>query len=512
MSEETQKEEASKPSEVVGLEVKEEGGKKLYRCPNCGEWVDHFDWYGNIRSPMCPNCKKLVKRDLVPPDAIQWKPARKTSRKKAEEDEKLSMAKREYELKLIARELGEEVGEGVVSELEEEASRAMEEYRRYESESIFEAPKPPEKILFEVLSAYKHINPEFIRAMVRRAKRKGYMTPDELKFFLMNLKSGVKGPVEAQFIADEYAYALQREAEKAKKLGYPYPYSATFDSRQPYSTTTSSGWQTTSTYPYTSSQSTYPYTSSTYPYSSSYQTQQSSVSGGVTREELERMMNQLRQETQQTIQQALQQILQKKKEEELEDKLHALEMKQLEIQQQMINMMKSMKEEFMQMMQQIASQASQPPPNVVTRDEMEKMFMEKYMSLLEKQIESKDEAIRQWQQTVLNLNEKLKELKDENERLKLELMKELEMIKKREPIVYKPEGYKEDAFRLLAESVHHLAEVVKERKPIETTIKTLAPALTGQLPQQEKPKLKETKRSKSKVFEYLEGTEYVVEE
>jgi len=493
-----------------GLEVKEEGGKKYYKCPNCGEWVDHFDWYGNIRSPMCPKYKRLVRRDLVPPEAIVWKPAQKKKKKKTEEDEKVSEAKRKYELERIAKEIGAG-GETAVGRVEEEASKEMEEYQR--SDSLFETPKPPARVVFEVLSAYKHINPEFIRAMVRRAQRKGTLSPDELKFFLMSMKSGVKGEVEAQFIADEYAYALEQEAEKARKLGYPYPYSHTFGSR-PYpqkpSTYTypSSGYYGSQTY-YQSDNYTYP--TYNYPtYRSQSQAQQPQQ--GVSREELMRMMEEMRRETQQMMQQMMQQLIERKKREELEDKLHQLEMKQLEMQQQMVNMIKTMKDEFMQMMGQIVQQAQQPPPGVVTRDELEKMFLDKYTQLLEKQLEYKDRVTEQWREQVGKLMEEIKELRQEQEKQKLELLKQLEEVKKKEPIVYKPEGYKEDAFRLLAESVHHLADVIKERKPVETAIKAMAPAVTGQPVQPPKPQLKETRASKSRVEEYLEGTEFVVEE
>ena len=502
------------------LPSKEEGGKTLYQCPHCKQWVDHFDWYGDIHSPMCPNCKRLVRRELVPPEAIVWKPAgsrssRKKSKKKEEEED------RETVLEEIRKQLeeGEEEEEmstkkeekrkSLPRKLEEEFAEESEELLS-EEEGLFEVPKPPERVLFEILSQYKHIKPEFIRAMVRRSKLKGGLTPDELKYFLVSMKSGVKSEAEASFIAEEYALALKSEAEKAKKQGYPisYPlpnYMSPKPSPPPISTTSPYSYGSSSTY---------------------YRSPSTWVSTPMPSQgqDITALINSLRQE----FDARLRDLFEERERRKLEDRLHQMEIQTREQIRDIVDMMKNMQNQFQQALQQmqqqftealkeIAQMAQQPPPGVVTKEELEKLQLEQIIKMYEKQLEFWKKLDEEKSKRIEELLNELRGWKEKTEKERLELLREIERLSREAS--YKPTGYQSDEMRLIAEGIHTLAETIRDRKPVELLIKTVGPALVqphgafSPMTQQEKPQYVEVpEESKSKVTKLLEGTEYVAEE
>jgi len=486
-----------------------EDGTVVYQCPNCGDWVEYFEWFGDIKSPMCPSCKKLVKRDLIPPEAIVWKPAgsgstrSKKSRKRGKSSKTESLLRAE-EIRKIAEEVSELPDEeSFPRKIEREASIEMEESMR--DEGLFEAPKTPEKIVFEILSQYKHIKTEFIRAMVRRSKLKGGLTPDELKYFMLSMKSGVKSEAEAQFIAEEYKFALEREAKKAQKMGYPisYPIGITGSRTSPpigYGSYPSATARTYGGYP----------TTSTFTPASTY-----SPSTQAQSQNIEAMINQLRQEFQMQIRQ----ILEEKERRKIEDKLHELEKEQERRITDILNMIKEMNVQWQQQMQQMVQAfqeqlqqvvqiAKTPPENVVTRDDFEKFMLEQQRMMLEKQLELLMERDKEKSKQIEELLKEIKNWRDKSEKEKLELLKKIEELSRREP--YKPEGYKSDEMRLIAEGLHTLANVVQDRKPVEVVVKAV-PKLLGQ-PQTVPHYTEVPSESKSTVTDLLKGTEYVAEE
>lgn len=471
-----------------------EDGTKEYKCPNCGEWVPHFVWFSNATAPMCPKCNKFVPRDQVPPEAIVWQESKRETKKRAsrrrkkKEEEEESPEIREKELKKIEMELG-----------------AEEEEEYGGEEGLFETPKPPERVLWEILSQYKHIRSEFIRAMVRRSKIKGGLTPDELKYFLLNMKSGVKSEAEASFIADEYAWALRNEAEKAQKTGYPMSYPL-----PNYMAPKSGGF--VSSMGFGSRTSSY-----SPPYSPPVPSTISRYQPPSTTGDIDAKLEALRQEFQSTIQQ----LFQEKERKKLEERLHEMEIKSREqyrdilemikeMQRQFQEAMKEMYNQFMQGLQQLSQQAQNPPPNVVTREELEKLQLQQLNQMLQQQLEFWKKLDEEKSKQIMELIKELKTWKEKSEKDKLELLKKIEELSRREP--YKPEGYKSDEIRLLAEGVHTLADVAKEKRPIEIVVKTL-PMLMSQQPTPQQPRYQEVpSESKSNVIELLGGTEYVAEE
>ena len=169
-------------------ELEDFSGSEGAECPHCGEYSDEYPIYGKSPAPICPNCKKLVSKNDIPDELIVHK--EKKTGKKSKPDKK------------EVREI-----------LEEEAPDLVDN-----DEGFFKTPKKPAAVLADVLNEF-NCDESFIKMMVRRCMRMDGLHPTDLRNYLKAMKSGAKNDSEADYIADEYAYALREEEEKARMMG-----------------------------------------------------------------------------------------------------------------------------------------------------------------------------------------------------------------------------------------------------------------------------------------------------
>lgn len=178
----------------------------------------------------------LIKADLIPPEYLVYVEPKK-KRLPIEEAEVVEKREKKKEGKKIRRKRYED-------EYEEEYNEDYrdEDYDRYEKpeeESIFVRPKTPTEILRDVLTDFK-LNRDFIERMVKRSERFGFIHPTDLRNYLLTLKSGIKpgNYQEANYIADEYFYALQMEERKSMQQANAdriYPVGGSETTPPPYS-------------------------------------------------------------------------------------------------------------------------------------------------------------------------------------------------------------------------------------------------------------------------------------
>ena len=159
---------------------KEEKSETEYRCPHCGKPISYVYKVPHRNQYVCPLCKMTIKRTQLPKD-----------------------------IKIKPMEAPDE---------EEEEEQTPEELAE-----LFPTIKEPWQVLSNTLRMYG-VRERVIDALVRRAKMRsgGAMHPMELVEYLLTLKSGIKERKLAEFIAEDYRYALENEMHKAEKLGTQY--------------------------------------------------------------------------------------------------------------------------------------------------------------------------------------------------------------------------------------------------------------------------------------------------
>ncbi len=81
----------------------------------------------------------------------------------------------------------------------------------------FRRPRPPYLLLRQVLEEFA-VKERAIDIIVTRCRRQGEMHPTEVQQHLSRIESGIKKS-EADYIADEYYFALQHEDEQAAEFG-----------------------------------------------------------------------------------------------------------------------------------------------------------------------------------------------------------------------------------------------------------------------------------------------------
>ncbi|GAI14613.1 unnamed protein product, partial [marine sediment metagenome] len=96
--------------------------------------------------------------------------------------------------------------------------------KKEERPSVFKKPKTPSEILEGVCEEHQ-LNTKFIDLVVKRSERVGGIHPVDFRRMLAELDSGIgKAKAEADYIADDYYYALQQSQKNAEEAGYRMTY------------------------------------------------------------------------------------------------------------------------------------------------------------------------------------------------------------------------------------------------------------------------------------------------
>ena len=399
--------------EDVNEEVEE---RQEYVCPVCGEPVPYFLTKRRSTYAKCPKCGKSFRRKEVPPESLKF-----------------------------------------IDELRPPAKPAAEEEREEEEEggiSLFERPKPPHKVLEEVLREFG-VNEKFIEIAVKRSRRIGGIHPTDLRNMLWAMRSlsGVRDRETAAYIADEYALALQAEQRKAQELGlnisYPIGPSGRRDSYYISDYGLSPSYSRPPTFTSVSTGAGYGYGQPRY---SAPQAQP------LTREEIAMM-----------IRQALEEKRTREELQELRESQIRLQqetqMQLMKIQQEFQKQILQLAESFKDTMQTTIEKILESQKNVVTTDKLaeilEKREKDAYLRYLEKKSEDDRKMIEMLLKHYEKKFEEFKKLLEEKERHKA------------------AEGYKTDEMRLAAEAMHRVADVIEKKQPLKVIVEAL-PAVQRQ--------------------------------
>jgi len=305
-------------------------------------------------------------------------------------------------------------------------------------ESLFEKPKSPDQILREVLEEHQ-VNPRFIEYAVNRAKRLGGLHPIELQKMLTDLKSGIETKAEAQYIVDDYYYALQQEQEKARRLGYHVSYPLSYrpeetptpsyfyrprqDTPQPY--------QHTDTFRY--SPNPYP---SQQPYSQPYQP----YNQPVTLEQIAKL-----------IDDKINNVLLKQEEERRLQELRKELTEQIEL------IRNEFKEQINSLMNTVSTKSEpQQPAETITKEDLLNFQKQMLETIEKKKLESILEAEKEKAKLLREAYEA--RLKGDAEKID-QLNKKIEELTKKvaeKPVVVSSEGYTRDEYRIIADAMNIL--------------------------------------------------------
>jgi DNA-directed RNA polymerase subunit RPC12/RpoP/polyhydroxyalkanoate synthesis regulator phasin len=418
------------------------------KCPLCGAEVDYFIKKKKSAWAQCPACgKKFLVREHP-------------------------------ELQPFTR-VVEEEGEGRVSE--EEGGEVEEKPVRREAPppSLFEEPKPMEEIIAETLEDWgcdKH----FINTVVRYVNRKGYFDPNWLMTLLLQARTGRRfTPQEAWMVVDEIVSQVQREKEKAERLGRQYfgQIIWSYERQGPYppSQPTYAQQYPTPSYP----QPSYTPTPPGYTPLPSYQPpHQQTLSP---------------QQIQEMIQRALAEQRTKSDMEELKKMIYELEKRRIEdraeVERTLTKFMKATMKTIKETLQNITSvvqQPQQPQPAIDKRDlelmraELEKSYSQRIQELEKKLVEAKTEAEKR------ELVSRIEALQKQIEDLRAESGKPIS-----------PEGWQRDETRLVAELGTRFLEMLDKRKPMEYLVKVV--------PYVSKPPKQEVVRTEESVEEIVKA-------
>lgn len=328
--------------------------------------------------------------------------------------------------------------------------------------SLFERPKSPHQILKEVLEEYG-VNPRFIEMVVKRSRNTGGIHPSDLQYLLRHMRiSGVKDDETAAWIAADYGDRLKAEQEKARRTGERIFYPLTRPT-------------------ITSPPPRFDY--GDYGYGRGY------PEYGRPREPWETpemyRMRRYREAfagqalTKEDVAEIVKGILEEERKREEEKKIWEALQKQKEY-------VDSKFEELKNLLIQQSQSAS--PPDVATKEDIIKAIREKDTSDYIKYLEARQKDL-------------MEQLKEER-RFWKERLEELREKLEKPQVVYKPGEYSDDTLKFAAEGLHRLADIVERRQPLRVVIDGIPKLLYP--PVQEKPKLEETKESKTGIFEFLE--------
>ena len=322
-----------------------------------------------------------------------------------------------------------------LEELEPEEAKEEEEEEWEERGRVpFRRPRPAWMILKQILDEFG-VKPAAKKIIVTRCKRVGELHPTEVQRMLMDLDSGLNHK-EAGYVADEYYFALQSEQQETEE----------YESMTTYPRWERGGGYGGATYGW----SRYERTSTGYPIPPRTYTGRrpwEQPSGVLTEDRLMEILAQRDREFEERLRQR-----------RLEDNLTQL-MKQVI---NLSNEIKNIKE----------NPPTAVPPDVVTKADLEKQRADSYMKMLEKQVEILKETVGKYERLIERAkSEHKEELKELQQRYEKQLEKLYEELKEaRRHASRSTEGYREDSYRLAAEGMHRLADIIERKEPIKVVI------------------------------------------
>lgn len=397
--------------------------KKVFRCKHCG---DEF-----------PTVPELAQHSKVCEAAIEARA--KEPKKKVKKKEKKP----------------------------EDEKQVPSQEKKEERPSVFKKPKTPSEILEGVCEEHQ-LNAKFIDLVVKRSERVGGIHPVDFRRMLTELDSGIgKAKAEADYIADDYYYALQQSQKNAEDAGYrmSYPLDVRGETRE-------NGYRR----PFSESRRDEPpYERDRYhPPSERGYTPPSGYRKAFGGAEL----------TKEDVVDIVTDALTKKRQEDKIDELY----------KKMDERDKKRDEEMKEFMQETRSATSTPvdvkPPDTVTKEDLTHMFEKKDAS---ETIKAQEERLKMEKELRVAerkaQDEKHKDLIDDIRTLKDEI--------KNKPANISTEGYKDDSIRLLADT---LQTVVPGRYPIRDGLKIVFSPITGE---KERPKREKIDDGESSIFDNL---------
>jgi len=400
----------------------------MVKCPICGAEVEYFIRKPRSKYAKCPVCGKsfLIK------DHPELQPYIKVVDDKEEETEE---TEREETSK------------------EEETKEEKPKRKRVE---LFEPPKSPEDIIYEVMNEWG-LDEDFINHVVRYVQRKGgYLDAGWLMNMLLNARTGRRlTQQEAYLIVDEIISAIEQEKRKAEEMGRMYP--PFFITPLPQS---SRPVYPPYTYTSTPQQTHMYYTPTPQP---SYQPSYSMSSTSV--QSFPQSYQPAPQITPQMIQEWIRQSLQEFKRasdiDELKKMIMEIEKKRVEDRAELEKLIAKSREETLKEIKEIiANISTQPVETIDKKDidlmktELEKTYIQKINELEKKYLEAKSESEK-------------KELMKEIDRLR----GELESLKEGLARPVSPEGWQKDETRLVAELGSRFLDILRERRPLEYIVR-----------------------------------------
>jgi len=453
--------------------VEEDIGEVTITCPHCGATVDYVRKIQGRNHYMCPNCRKTIRKDLIP-EGIRI--------------EVIPMSERRKE-RLAQKQLLKEMLKGTVPGPEVLTLKKTEDIKKHEEEappeeSIYERIRTPAEILTVVLKRY-NVKPRCIEHLRAKAEMKGGLHPLELEERLNELSKSFTGIEDKRLIPDiveDYMLMLQKEEEKARRRGIRYIV-PTVMGRQSMPRQRFYGTGTVEMYPERATPHFYDRYSQYSPYSPYRPYEELPQQKALSKEDVLRMIMEWDRQ---------------REEKTKMDKLMDMIAEQQRIIAQLQAELKTLRE----------NPPAAVPPDVVTKEEFERILSQRdkdaYQKYLEMQLqdtkeqinrllESREKADEKWEQRLKEFQERYEKIiakleadyKEEREKL----MKKIEEAKREAAI----QGYKTDEARFRADVMKTVKEItsdVIEKAPLRKTLQiTVAPI------QERPPERRESKSS-----------------
>ena len=434
-------------------------------CPVCGVDVDNF--YRVDGKIYCPVCKNQIKKNqlsrevqqfIIDVDKLPWDTA-------SHEENNSSVF--------------DDADAGMQDEQQQVTQQAKKKTTQRKKQkqpiTLFDVPKQPEEIVAEVLSDHG-CTEEFIRGVVRYIQRKGFLDPAWLFQMLLKGRTGRKfTEMEAYMVVDEIISAIEQEKQKAEAVGRPFffPIVGRPESQQPmvFGQPIQFGQQQPNIYQFGRSfQNPQPniyaqqpqYTGNpitTLHQPSMWGAQQPALNPAA----IESMMEE-------KIQRAIEKLQKENEFNKLKDMISELAVKLKDVEHKTDEKVMSLKQELSGVLQDFMNQVVQhiksKPEDVVTKDDLEKLFQKQENELLKEK---------------LNIERQLAE-----HRIK---MLEEQMKHQMTALASVGEGWQDDKTRLIAQLGSQALKIIEERRPLEYIVRILPQ------PQQQKEKPKEEVKS-----------------
>ena len=500
--------------EGVIQEIKEEALEEDegFPCPHCGKRHKEYPVIGKIRSPRCPSCHKLIKADLIPEEYIV-----RIDRKDIRE------AKRKF------------------PELYEEAE--VEEDRGVKV--IFPRLREPWMVLRDVLQ-YHGLKEEFIAYAVRKCKSKEALHPMELRHMLEDLDSGIKTKRQVEYIVNDYVEALYAEREKAERRGEMYPFVA-FDPLSQsspggsYPTYRSSHGGGEVSYGYGYGYRGYDYYrgGNRYGYPEERKGDSGDVKEALTSfmsemkqllidREREREIDELRKSQTEMMTQFRDMIMEmfNRQQEQINKLAEAIKESKgkgedSSIQTMIVTLLKDMQKDQREMFERMERNQREALEKMMEKMETRLAGGEDGKRLLDEYKAETEKMLMKMlmEKRIEELSKKIDESKKAKEDERFQAVLE-EIDKLKETIAEyarQPSGeYKDDAFRVLAESVDRFSRALEKKEPIKDLGEVLARILGAvekeEMPPELRERVKETVSEVSDLLEQIGAEEYVAEE